>query len=179
MGKSLREALAEQMTALRAYGLAPEVLPDSDEAEPPLPTNGYEADRPRRLGKRATAKRLPVRPPARTGAAHPAVAAPEPGAANGSPRPAGIGKLLERRADQRRQEQSQREEICQQLSRVRGSEVDDVAVTAFLRGLERETGALPPFRVVLEAMRDADSDNPLAVADAVRRYYRRPRPAAR
>jgi hypothetical protein len=85
--------------------------------------------------------------------------------------------MLQHRAEQRRQETNQRDELRQQLGSVRGSEVDEDTLRDFLAALERETGALPPMHVVLEAVRDAGSDKPEAVGNAVRRYYRRARPA--
>lgn len=189
MGKSLREALAEHMGALRARGIAPESIPDLDELEVSLPTNGYneEETRPRKLGKRALAKREPrstaakVAPAVSAGARHAparaegAAARPRPDGPVAAPRPPSIGKMLQRRAEQRRHEASQRDELRQQLSALRGEEADEQALKGFLSALERETGALPPLNVVLEAMREAGSARPEAVGDAVRRYYRRAR----
>jgi hypothetical protein len=46
----------------------------------------------------------------------------------------------------------------------------------FSHGLQEETGALPPPRIVVEAIKEAKSADPRKIADAVRAYYRRPRP---
>jgi len=46
----------------------------------------------------------------------------------------------------------------------------------FSHGLQEETGALPPPRIVVEAIKEAKSAEPRRIADAVRAYYRRPRP---
>src|SRR5688572_6168255 len=100
MGKSLKEALAEQMVALRERGIAPEELPEGEEPEAPLPTNGYEAEsRPRKLGKRAVAKRHEGRPASLSRAT---TAVGERPTLRPAPRPPSIGKMLEHRAEQRR-----------------------------------------------------------------------------
>lgn len=197
MGKSLREALAEKMVQLRARGIAPEFVPELEEPELiSYPVNGYdEGDRPRKLGKRAQARRQgpapriarpqsagPGRQPART-AAGGSAARHAPTRADGAlgrpaPRPPSVSRMLQHRAEQRRQETNQRDELRQQLCAVRGADVDEEGLKTFLDALEQETGALPPPQVVLEAMREASSDNPEAVGNAVRRYYRRARPAS-
>lgn len=181
MGKSLKEALAEQMTALRARGIAPELVPDGEAPEVALPTNGYDTDeRPRRMGKRALSKRSP-RAAAPRGAipkSRPGRAATEAAPPQVVPRPPSIGKMLQHRAEERRKETEQHEALRQQLSTIRGGEVDETEVTAFTNALGRETGALPPMHVVMDALREARSDDPAAVGDAVRRYYRRPRQLA-
>jgi hypothetical protein len=91
--------------------------------------------------------------------------------------------LLRERAEQRRREETDRQEIVDALQEFRGAPVDDDGVSAFFATLTEEVGALPPLRVVLHAIRAAQSDQPDKVGDQVRVYYRsararRPQPAA-
>jgi hypothetical protein len=91
--------------------------------------------------------------------------------------------LLRERAEQRRRDETERQEINDVLAEYRGTPVDDEAVTAFFAALTEEVGALPPLRVVLHATRAAQSDQPDKVGDQVRVYYRsararRPQPVA-
>ncbi len=99
---------------------------------------------------------------------------PPPQRPNG-PRPPSQSDLLQQRAEQRRREQEQRDGVRGVLESVRGGEVDDDALNAFLGELTAETGALPPLGVVVEAMRTAGTDQVRAIGDEVRAYYRRPR----
>ena len=64
----------------------------------------------------------------------------------------------------------------QLLAEYSGQEIDDQFMEAFSRGLAEETGALPPPRIVVEAIKESRSAEPRRIADAVRAYYRRPRP---
>ena len=64
----------------------------------------------------------------------------------------------------------------QLLGELSGKTMDDQAMEAFSRGLAEETGALPPPRIVVEAIKEAQSADPRKIGDAVRAYYRRPRP---
>jgi hypothetical protein len=91
--------------------------------------------------------------------------------------------LLRERAEQRRREETDRQEIVDALQEFRGAPVDEDGVSAFFATLTEEVGALPPLRVVLHAIRAAQSDQPDKVGDQVRVYYRsararRPQPAA-
>ncbi len=84
--------------------------------------------------------------------------------------------MLQQRAEQRRREEEDIAEMRRLLGQFRGEEMDDAAMDAFSRALLEETGALPPPRIVVEAIRQAESANARRIADAVRAYYRRPRP---
>lgn len=91
--------------------------------------------------------------------------------------------LLRERAEQRRRDDTDRQEIIDALAEYRGTPVDEDGVTAFFTALTEEVGALPPLRVVLHATRAAQSDQPGKIGDQVRVYYRsararRPQPAA-
>ena len=86
--------------------------------------------------------------------------------------------MLRRNAERIQREQTDRNDIRQVLSGFAGEELDDAAVETFFSQLGVETGALPPLHVVLEALRSAGNANPVAVADQVRQYYRRPRSRA-
>jgi hypothetical protein len=54
--------------------------------------------------------------------------------------------------------------------------MDDPAMEVFSRALAEETGALPPPRIVVEAIKEAQTADPRKIGDAVRAHYRRPRP---
>ena len=91
--------------------------------------------------------------------------------------------LLRERAEQRRRDETDRQEILDALTEYRGAPLDEEAATVFFAALTEEVGALPPLRVVLHATRAAQSDKPDKVGDQVRVYYRsararRPQPAA-
>jgi hypothetical protein len=62
------------------------------------------------------------------------------------------------------------------LAEYSGQEIDDQFMENFSRGLAEETGALPPPRIVVEAIKESKSAEPRRIADAVRAYYRRPKP---
>jgi len=84
--------------------------------------------------------------------------------------------MLQQRAEQRRRDEDDILEMRRLLAEVTGQEIDDNFMEAFSRGLAEETGALPPPRIVVEAIKESRSAEPRTIADAVRAYYRRPRP---
>jgi hypothetical protein len=84
--------------------------------------------------------------------------------------------MLQQRADQRRRDDDDIQEMRRLLAEFSGQEIDDQFMETFSRGLLEETGALPPPRIVVEAMKESKSAEPRRIADAVRAYYRRPRP---
>jgi hypothetical protein len=84
--------------------------------------------------------------------------------------------MLQQRAEQRRRDEDDITEMRTLLAEYAGQEIDDEFMEAFSRGLQEETGALPPPRIVVEAIKEAKSAEPRKIADAVRAYYRRPRP---
>jgi hypothetical protein len=84
--------------------------------------------------------------------------------------------MLQQRADQRRRDEDDILEMRTLLAEFSGQEIDDTFMEAFSRGLAEETGALPPPRIVVEAIKECKSVEPRKIADAVRAYYRRPRP---
>lgn len=91
--------------------------------------------------------------------------------------------LLRERAEQRRRDETERQEILNALQEYRGAAVDEEAIEAFFAALTEEVGALPPLRVVLHATRAAQTDQPDKIGDQVRVYYRsararKPQPVA-
>jgi hypothetical protein len=84
--------------------------------------------------------------------------------------------MLQQRAEQRRRDEDDISEMRQLLGEFSGQEIDDQFMETFSRGLAEETGALPPPRIVVEAIKESKSAEPRTIADAVRAYYRRPRP---
>ena len=88
-------------------------------------------------------------------------------------RPPSRSDLLRQNAERIRREQADREAIRQLLSSHAAEEADDQTLERFFARLSEETGALPPLSVVLEALRNAGTHDPPAVADQVRLYYRR------
>jgi len=112
------------------------------------------------------------RPPFRPG-----LGAPRPG----GPLPPGRGvpsrtNMLQQRAEQRRRDEDDIVEMRRLLSEYGGATVDDEAMEVFSRALSDETGALPPPRIVVDAIKEAQSADPRKIGDAVRAYYRRPKP---
>jgi len=95
-------------------------------------------------------------------------------APQGAPAPAvSRTDLLRERAEQRRRDDADRQEVVDALQGYRAGEaVDEEAITAFFAQLTEEVGALPPLRVVLHALRAAQTDQPAKVGDQVRVYYR-------
>lgn len=96
----------------------------------------------------------------------------------GPGRPPSRTNMLQQRADQRRRDEDDIVEMRQLLAEFSGEEIDDAFMEAFSRGLAEETGALPPPRIVVEAIKECKSVEPRKIADAVRAYYRRPRQRA-
>ncbi len=94
----------------------------------------------------------------------------------GPGRPPSRTSMLQQRAEQRRRDEDDILEMRRLLAEVTGQEIDDNFMEAFSRGLAEETGALPPPRIVVEAIKESRSAEPRTIADAVRAYYRRPRP---
>jgi hypothetical protein len=84
--------------------------------------------------------------------------------------------MLQQRAEQRRRDEDDITEMRTLLAEYAGQEIDDQFMETFSHGLQEETGALPPPRIVVEAIKEAKSAEPRKIADAVRAYYRRPRP---
>lgn len=136
--------------------------PKRDELEFPAPPSLAGADRPRPQG----GPRIPGAGPGR----------PAP---MGGPRPPLMGRtaLMQQRAELRRRDDEDIAEMRRLLGGLRGEPMDDPAMDDFSRGLEEETGALPPPHIVVEAIRESNSGDPRIIADAVRRYYRRARAA--
>jgi hypothetical protein len=83
--------------------------------------------------------------------------------------------MLQQRAEQRRRDEDDIAEMRRLLAEISGQEIDDQFMETFSRGLAEETGALPPPRIVVEAIKESRSAQPRTIADAVRAYYRRPR----
>lgn len=86
--------------------------------------------------------------------------------------------MLQQRAEQRRRDEDDIVEMRRLLAEYGGDSavVDDEAMETFSRALAEETGALPPPRIVVDAIKEAQSADPRKIGDAVRAYYRRPRP---
>jgi hypothetical protein len=84
--------------------------------------------------------------------------------------------MLQQRAEQRRRDEDDIIEMRRLLSEYGGATVDDEAMEIFSRALTDETGALPPPRIVVDAIKEAQSADPRKIGDAVRAYYRRPKP---
>jgi hypothetical protein len=84
--------------------------------------------------------------------------------------------MLQQRAEQRRRDEDDISEMRRLLAEFSGQEIDDQFMETFSRGMAEEAGALPPPRIVVEAIKEARSAEPRKIADAVRAYYRRPRP---
>lgn len=80
--------------------------------------------------------------------------------------------ILRERSDQRKRDQNERQEISDLLSGYRGAAPSDDDIQQFFAVLTEEVGALPPLRVVVQALRLAESDQPSAVGSQVRAYYR-------
>lgn len=111
--------------------------------------------------------------------ARPGMGAPRPGGppmSGGQLRPPSRTNMLQQRADQRRRDEDDILEMRRLLAEFSGQEIDEAFMEAFSRGLAEETGALPPPRIVVEAIKESKSAEPRRIADAVRAYYRRPRP---
>lgn len=81
--------------------------------------------------------------------------------------------MLQQRAEQRRRDEDDIVDMRQLLAEFSGQEIDDTFMETFSRGLAEETGALPPPRIVVEAIKECRSAEPRKIADAVRAYYRR------
>ena len=94
----------------------------------------------------------------------------------GPGRPPSRTQMLQQRAEQRRRDEEDITEMRRLLGEFSGHEMDDPAMEAFSRALAEETGALPPPRIVVEAIKESQSADARKIADAVRAYYRRPRP---
>jgi hypothetical protein len=84
--------------------------------------------------------------------------------------------MLQQRAEQRRRDEDDIVEMRRLLGEYGGQPVDDEAMEIFSRALTDETGALPPPRIVVDAIKEAQSADPRKIGDAVRAYYRRPKP---
>jgi hypothetical protein len=84
--------------------------------------------------------------------------------------------MLQQRAEQRRRDEEDIAEMRRLLGEISGTEMDDQAMEVFSRALAEETGALPPPRIVVEAIKESQSADARKIGDAVRAYYRRPRP---
>lgn len=84
--------------------------------------------------------------------------------------------MLQQRAEQRRRDEEDIAEMRRLLAELGGQEMNEEAMDVFSRALAEETGALPPPRIVVEAIKESQSADPRKIGDAVRAYYRRPRP---
>ncbi len=112
------------------------------------------------------------RPPLRPGMGAPRLGAPAvPGRAPSRT------NMLQQRAEQRRRDEDDIAEMRRLLAEYGGESVvvDDEAMETFSRALAEETGALPPPRIVVDAIKEAQTADPRKIGDAVRAYYRRPR----
>lgn len=101
----------------------------------------------------------------------PGLGSPRPGA----PRPPGRSEMLQQRAEQRRRDEDDIAEMRQLLAEYGGQEVDEPAMETFSQALAEETGALPPPRIVVAAIKHAKTADPRRIGDAIRAYYRRAR----
>ncbi len=142
------------------------------ERRPEMAMERQEESRPQRRASRPRARTAepPSLVPAPAETATAVLEAPAPSRSDRK-----VAERLRRRAEARKRERAQREEVRQALAQVRGGEVDEQTLDRFLADLAVETGALPPMPVVVHAVRAAASENPSAVAGAVRAYYRTPR----
>ncbi len=104
----------------------------------------------------------------------PGMGAPRPMGGPGRP-PIGRTQMLQDRAEQRRRDEQDIAEMRRLLGQYRGEEMDDAAMDAFSRALAEETGALPPPRIVVEAINVAKTADARKIGDAIRAYYRRRR----
>lgn len=144
--------------------------PGEFEPEFPAPIGGV-GDRP--MGPRGPRPAGPLGArPLRPGMGAPRLGGPPMG---GPGRPPSRTNMLQQRADQRRRDEDDIVEMRQLLGEFSGQEIDDAFMEAFSRGLAEETGALPPPRIVVEAIKECKCVEPRRIADAVRAYYRRPR----
>jgi hypothetical protein len=84
--------------------------------------------------------------------------------------------MLQQRAEQRRRDEDDIAEMRRLLAEFSGQEMDDAAMEVFSRALAEETGALPPPRIVVDAIKESQSADARKIGDAVRAYYRRPKP---
>jgi hypothetical protein len=115
------------------------------------------------------------RPPLGARPPRPGLGAPRPGGPTQG-RPPSRTQMMQQRAEQRRRDDEDIAEMRRLLAEIGGQEMDDAAMETFSRGLAEETGALPPPRIVVEAIKESGSSDPKKIGDAVRAYYRRPRP---
>ena len=83
--------------------------------------------------------------------------------------------MLQQRAEQRRRDEEDILEMRALLAEHSGQEVDDQFMETFSSALAEETGALPPPRIVVDAIKESQSADARKIGDAVRAYYRRPR----
>ena len=146
------------------------------EAEPDLLTG------PAPLGGQPAGVRPPLGPrpmggaPRPGGPPRPGMGAPRPGLGVGAPRPqAGRTEMMQQRAELRRREEDEIAEMKSLLADLQGAEMDEAAMETFSKGLLEELGALPPPRIVVEAIKATNSAEPRKIGDAVRAYYRRPK----
>jgi len=98
------------------------------------------------------------------------------GPGEGGPRQPGVTDRLRERAEQRRRDQGEREQLQRVLTEIMGAEPDSDQYDKFLADLTVEVGALPPLERLVEALQLANSVEPAKVGDQVRALYRRPRP---
>ncbi|MCA1644412.1 MAG: hypothetical protein LC797_02720, partial [Chloroflexi bacterium] len=133
-------------------------------------------DRP--LGPRGPRPAGPMgpRPPLRPGMGAPRMGMAGAPGMGGPGRPPSRTNMLQQRADQRRRDEDDIADMRQLLAEYSGQEIDDQFMEVFSKGLAEETGALPPPRIVVEAIKESRSADPRRIADAVRAYYRRPKP---
>jgi hypothetical protein len=133
-------------------------------------------DRPRPAGRPPFGDRPPIggRPPMGDRPRGPRPPGPvdgRPGAPQHS-----VTDRLRQRAEQRRRDDEQREQLQTLIATTTGSDADGATFDKFLADLTQEVGALPPLERVIEAVQLANTIEPFKVGEQIRRLYRRPRP---
>jgi len=83
--------------------------------------------------------------------------------------------MLRRNAERLQREQADRGEIQRLLTGYSGNEADEAALEKFFTELAVETGALPPFNVIVTALQSSGNADPIEVGNQVRLHYRRAR----
>ncbi len=160
------DARGERRRPIRAGGRSRGGRPGEMEAEFPIPAPlAGGGPRPSMGGPRPPMGPRPMRP---------GMGAPRPMGGPGRP-PIGRTQMLQDRAEQRRRDEQDIAEMRRLLGQYRGEEMDDAAMDAFSRALAEETGALPPPRIVVEAINVAKTADARKIGDAIRAYYRRRR----
>ncbi len=149
----------------------------------PLRPGGPRGRRPSEIEAELTGPALPLGDRRPMGGPRPPMGPRPPRPGMGAPRLGGVGRppigrtqMLQQRAEQRRRDEQDIAEMRQLLTEYGGQEMDNAAMDKFSKAMAEETGALPPPRIVVEAIKESQTADPRKIADAVRAYYRRPRP---